>query len=129
MKTRIMKATIVGIIIVCMTGCCTTGKVVRDGQTYTAEIMSSLLRERAAAKHLRAAAEAAKAAGNVETCKSYARPALLIEAKAQGQAYRALWLGGLNYPKADGSTPKSGEEQEDPGPTGSPADVSTVCGP
>ncbi len=74
------------------------------------------------------AAKAAKAAGDRVKCVAYAKPALLIQAKAQGQAFRALWLAGLNYPKADGSIPKSGEEQADPGPTGVPASVDTVCG-
>ena len=110
-------------------GGCVGGKIIRDGQTYTAEVISGLLREQAAAKVLLEAAAAAKAAGNVETCAKLAKPALLIEAKANGQAYRALWLAGLNYPKADGSVPAEGEKQADPGPTGAPADVATVCGP
>ena len=111
-----------------VSGCCTTGKVVRDGQTYTAEVMSSLMREQAAAKRLLDAAKAAKAAGDKAKCEAYAKPALLIEAKAKGQAYRALWLADLPYPKADGSIPKAGEKQEDPGPTGVPDDVAKVCG-
>jgi hypothetical protein len=122
-----LKATIV-VIILALTVGCTTGKIVRDSQTYTAEVMSGLLREKLAAKHLLEAAKAAKAAGDTAKCEAYAKPALLIQAKAQGQAFRALWLAGLNYPKADGSIPKSGEEQADPGPTGSVASVATVCG-
>lgn len=122
-----LKATIVAIILVTVGGC-VTGKIVRDSQTYTAEVMSGLLREKLAAKHLLEAAKAAKAAGDRAKCVAYAKPALLIQAKAQGQAFRALWLAGLNYPKADGSIPKSGEEQADPGPTGVPASVDTVCG-
>ncbi len=125
---KLIKATIVATSIVLVTGCCTAGKVVRDGQTYTAEVMAGLMREQAAAKSLREAATKAKDAGDRAACEGYARTALLIEAKARGQAYRALWLAGLPYPKPDGSVPKKGEEQQDPGPSPKPADVGTVCG-
>ena len=120
--------TILMIVALAATTGCITGKVVRDGKTYTAETVASLMRQQAAAKQLRAAAEAAKAAGDNEACVSYARVALLIEAKAKPQAYRALWLADLNYPNADGSIPESGTEQPDPGPAPTPADPSTICG-
>lgn len=125
MRRLILLLMVVG--LVSTTGCI-TGKVVRDGKTYMAETVASLLREKAAAKQLRAAAIAAKVAGDNDTCKRYARIALLIEAKAQPQAYRALWLADLNYPNADGSIPESGTKQPDPGVSGSPEAVSTVCG-
>ena len=116
-----------GILIAFGSGCATTD-VVRDGKTYTAEIVASLLRQNAAAKELKVAAIASKELGDNKACERYARPALLIEAKAQAQAYRALWLAGLPYPKADGSIPEDGEEQDDPGVAPSPEPVSTLCG-
>ena len=122
------KTTIVGAIMVALLGgCCLKGKVARDAKTYTAEVFANLLRQKAAAKMLLKAAEAAKAAGDAEACKGYARPALVIEAKAQGQAYRSLWLASLPYPLENGTIPDEGVKQDDPGVTGSPRAVTEVC--
>ena len=111
-------------------GCATVPKkVVRDTQTYTAEILAGLAREQAAAEALVVAAELARSAGDEELCREYYAPALLIEVKAEPQAYRALWLAGLPYPLADGSLPAPGTEQEDPGPAGKVEDqiVASWC--
>jgi hypothetical protein len=119
---------VVAIMVALLGGCCLTGKVARDAKTYTAEVFGNLLRQKAAAKMLFEAAEAAKAAGDVEACQGYARPALVIEAKAQGQAYRSLWLASLPYPLEDGTIPAEGVKQDDPGVTGSPRAMVEVCG-
>jgi hypothetical protein len=120
------KTTIVGVIgVALLSGCCLTGKVARDAKTYTAEVFANLLRQKAAAKMLFKAAEAAD---DDKVCAAYARPALLIEAKAQGQAYRSLWLASLPYPLKDGTIPAEGVKQPDPGAPGPPRAVSEVCG-
>lgn len=93
--------------------------VVRDSATYTTEIYASVARQTEAASALLIAAEAAREAGDLEACARYAEPALLIQASAEAQGYRALWLAGLAYPGGDGT---------DPGVAPDPDPVSTVCG-
>ena len=97
-------------------GCATVPKrVIRDTQVYTLEILAGLQREQEAAQSLFEAADAARDNGDQPTCRIYVQPALVIQAKAKPQAYRALWLAGLPYPNADGSLPEPGETQPDPG--------------
>jgi len=91
-------------------------RVIRDTNTYTAEILAGLQREQEAATALFAAADKAMAAGEEESCREYAKPAILIQAKAKAQAYRALYLAGLPYPLPDGSLPDPKATQPDPGP-------------
>lgn len=90
-------------------------KIVRDSQTYTLEILAGLQREKDASEALFEAADAARDAGHEEACRLYVHPALVIKAKSQPQAYRALWLASLPYPNADGSLPSPKDEQPDPG--------------
>ena len=97
-------------------------KVLRDPATFQAETMASLARQQEAATAL---LQAAIEAPDEATCAAYAEPALLIKAKAQPQAYRALWLAGLPYPTSDGSEPP--DEQEDPGVGPEPDAVASVC--
>ena len=105
----------VGILL--FVSCATIPKrVIRDTNTYTAEILAGLQREQEAATALFAAADRALAAGEEESCREYAGPALLIQTKAQPQAHRALYLAGLPYPLADGSLPDPKDAQPDPGP-------------
>ena len=110
-----------------VTSCCLFGKVSRDGATYTAEVISSLKRQEYAAIELIRAATISNGVGNFESCSRYAGPALLIEAKARHQAYRALWLAGLPYPYEDGTLPDEGEEQPDPGASPDPEPVTSIC--
>ena len=93
-------------------------RVVRDTQTYTAEILAGLAREHAAAELLVDAAEQARTGGDEARCRTYYATAHLIDVKAQAQAYRALWLAVVPYPLPDGSLPAAEEEQGDPGPGG-----------
>ena len=92
-------------------GCASVPKrVVRDSSTYTAEILSSLQREREASAALHRAA----ALVPLDECAEVIAPALLIDAAAQRQAYAALWLAGLPYPLEDGSIPDPKAVQADP---------------
>jgi Flp pilus assembly protein TadD len=111
-------------------GCATVPKrVVRDSQTYTAEVLSSLARETEAKGALLIAADFAIEAGDETACLVYAETALTIEAYAENQAYRALWLAGLPYPTSDGVMPLDlSEEQEDPGMPPAPRDPIDFCG-
>jgi len=126
MKSRILTWATIVVSIIAITGCCGSGKVVRDSKTYAAEVMASMLRERSASQRLMEGALAAKARGDNTACERLAAPAMVIQAKAQRQAYRALWLAGLPYPAADGSV-SSGAEQADPGPSPAPKSVDSVC--
>ena len=114
-------------LILVFCGCPSPGTVTRDADTYVAEILAGLARESEAADALMLAAESALEAHDSELCAVYAGPALLIEAKARPQAYRALWLAGIVYPEADGTIPPEGTEQADPGPSGSVESVMSVC--
>ena len=122
---------IVATLSVALASCTTIPKrVVRDSQTYIAEILAGLEREQAAADELAVAAAAARDAGDESACMAHYSVAHLIMVKAQPQAYRALWLGGLPYPLEDGSLPDPKQEQEDPGPAPAldTAAVNTFCG-
>jgi len=124
---KITSLIIMGMITTFLSSCAFFGKVTRDNNTYTAEIISSLKRQEFAALELFRAASVADGVGNFESCSRYAGPALLIEAKAKAQAYRALWLAGLPYPKDDGTLPEEGESQPDPGVAPAPKPVTSVC--
>ena len=103
-------------IVALLLACGTLPKRInRDTQTYTVEIFAGLQREEKAAEALLKAASAAAKRGDLEACEDYAAPALLIQTKAQKQAYRALWLAGLPYPNKDGSVPDPKVKQPDPG--------------
>jgi hypothetical protein len=105
-------------------GCATVPKrVVRDSSTYTAEVLASLARQEEAAAALLDAAHLVP----VEHCQATVAPALLIEATAQRQAYRALWLAGLPYPLEDGSLPDPKTPQEDPGGAAIVVDAEAYC--
>lgn len=103
-------------------------QVVRDGTTYTIEIIAALARQEEAATALFAAASEAKLRGDLTACEQYAAPALLIESSAKPQAYRALWLAGLSYPDAEGRFPKQGTKQLDPGMPKPARAIEEVCG-
>jgi hypothetical protein len=105
------------IALLVLSGC--VRHIVRNEATYTAEIYASIARQNEAADALIVAAEAARDAGDTAACARYAEPALLIQASAEIQGYRALWLAGLPYPGGDG---------EDPGAIPDPEPVSSVCG-
>jgi len=107
-------------------GCAHT-RISRERDTYTAEVFAGLQRERAAADALMLAAEAALQADDIPACRAYSEPALVIQAKAQPQAFRALWLAGIAYPLEDGSLPEEGVEQEDPGAAPPVLSVDEVC--
>lgn len=100
--------------------------VIRDAETFVAEHASSLARETEAADRLLDAATFALMNGDEDRCVLYAETALLIEAKAQPQHYRALWLAGLPYPSGD-YVPPLGTEQPDPGAAPAPEDPETIC--
>ena len=121
-----MKPLILTLIAVAASGCAHSGSIRRDGPTYAVEVFASLQRQEAAATALLNAASAAAARGDRDACLSYARPALVIQAAAKPQAFRALWLAGLTYPTPDGSKPTG--PQPDPGPAGQPASADTICG-
>ena len=111
-----MRMIVAGILVSLLASCATIPKrVMRDTQTYTVEILAGLQREKDAAEALFEAADAARDAGQEEACRVYVHPALVIQAKSQPQAYRALYLAGLPYPNADGSLPDPKEKQPDPG--------------
>lgn len=95
--------------------------VLRDAVTYRAETLAALERQREAAEMLIRAADAAKADGDLGTCAQMAAPALLIEAYAEGQAYRALWLADLPYPGGPAG------DQPDPGPSATPRKATDYC--
>lgn len=107
---------------------CPAHTVLRDAATFQIETMAALARQEEAAGALRVAAVAALEQGDRASCVLYAEPALLIEAAAQAQAYRALWLAGLPYPTEDGSMPPEGTAQPDPGPSTKAPAASTICG-
>ena len=112
---RHIVACFLGFILIA--GCATLPKrVIRDRDTYIVEILAGLQREQEAATALLSAADAARGLGDEIACRVYAQPALLIQAKAQPQAYRALFLAGLPYPNPDGSLPDPKDTQPDPGP-------------
>lgn len=102
-------------------------QVRRDANTYAAEVLAGLQREKAASASLHSAAQDALNRGASAECLEWVHPALVIDAKAQPQAYRALWLAGLPYPNPDGSLSEPGEEQADPGPSGPTAEPDAVC--
>ena len=103
-------------IVALFFACATVPKRVnRDSQTYTMEVLAGLQRQEDAASALFKAANAAAVRGEKKACEEYAQPALIIQAKAEKQAFRALWLAGLPYPNADGSVPDPKEKQPDPG--------------
>jgi hypothetical protein len=106
---------------------CPKRTVVRDASSFTVETLAALKRQEEAASALLLAAESANEAGDAESCRAYAEPALLIEASARAQAYRALWLAGLPYPAEDGTLPDRGTEQPDPGPAREPDPVTLIC--
>lgn len=109
---------------------CATRYAVRDSTTYATEVAATVARQDEAADALFVAAERAKEAGDWRACAEYAGPALLIEASAQVQANRALWLADLPYPDPEtGEAPPVGTEQPDPGKSPSPRSVVDVCGP
>lgn len=112
-----------------VTGCATVpNRIVRDSQTYSAEIYAGLVREREAAAALIVAAEAALEEGDSEACVTYASAALTIEAYAENAAYRALWLAGLPYPDSNGELPSDpSAEQEDPGAPSAARDAGDFC--
>ncbi len=113
------------IAFVLLAGC--GGKhVVRNASTFQTEVLASLARQEEAASALFAAADKAKAAGDTEACVEYAGPALLIDASAQSQAFRALWLAGLPYP-VDGEMPPTNTKQPDPGPSKPLQDAAAFC--
>lgn len=117
---------VVFLLSLSLSGC--AHRVVRDASSYTAEIVSSLSRQEAAEKALLEAAGAAREAGDFELCVSYATPAFRIQARAEAEAYRALWLADLPYP-VNGELPDPKASQEDPGeaPAFDPGAVESFC--
>lgn len=93
---------------------CAGKTIIRDAGTFRIETEAAIARQVEAAEALREAAEAAAQAGDLEACERFAEPALLIEAAAEVQGRRALFLAGL--------------EDEDPGQSPEPAPTSTICG-
>ncbi len=91
-----------------------TPKIVRNADTFQAEVRAAEARQREAMVALFVAASVAKAAGDQEACEAYATPALQIEAYGSAQADRALWLAGLG-------------PEEDPGPSGPMRDPVVFC--
>ena len=123
-----MRPTITLIILmaasaVVVAGCPKQQTIVRDGDTFTIETLASLARQEEAAAALRFAATEAATNGDMMACTLYAEPALLIEAAARPQAYRALWLAGLPYPGG----PEDGSAQPDPGPAPETENTTTIC--
>jgi len=114
-------------IVVLLVGC-VPKQVRRDATTYTAEIVAGLQREHAAAAQLREAAMYALEHGDNQQCIEWLQPALVIETKAQPQAWRALYLAGLQYPLPNGELPAPDVVQEDPGPAGSVPEIIEDCG-
>jgi len=108
---------------------CGPRRIVRDAATYTAEILAAVERQQEAMDALWIAADEARSAGDLDACRRYAAPALLIEAKARAQGDRALWLAGLPYRKADGTLPEPGEKQPDPGRADALRSLDDVCPP
>ncbi len=105
-------------------------RVVRNTDTYIAEVLSALQRQEAAPATLFSAADQARGVGDVELCEKYLRPALVIEAHAEAQAYRALYLAGLPYPEGSGGIPDQPRNQPDPGPSATidyGAEIQTFC--
>ncbi len=102
-------------------------KVVRDPGTYTVEILAALLRQQEASAALHDAAREARVRGDYDACVMYAEPALLIDASAQAQAYRALWLADLPYP-AGPDMEQHNKTQPDPGPSKAVEPPNTLCG-
>jgi hypothetical protein len=95
-------------------GCATIPKrVQRDSGAYAAEVLAGLAREQDAAAALFEAADNALSAGDVEACRRFVAPALVIQRFAELEAHRALWLAGLPYP-VDGVMPDPRAEQPDP---------------
>ena len=107
-------ALVVALVLIAMvlTACGPT-KVIRDATTFEIETMAALARQAEAATALHLAADRA---GDYAVCVEYAQPALVIDAYAENQAKRALWLAGLS-------------EGADPGPSPAVASVDSVCGP
>lgn len=101
-------------IILVLLGC-GGKKIIRDADTFHVETMAAVARQKEAAVALHAAATAARNAGEWDLCVAYVKPALLIDAYAEAQAARALWLAGLL-------------EGEDPGPSPEPKPATNVCG-
>jgi len=114
------------IVVLLLTGC-PKKTVVRSSASFYVETLAALARQEEAAISLHHAAAEAKSRGDRAACELYAEPALLIDASARAQAHRALWLAGLPYPAANGTTPPRGTKQPDPGPATKPAAVSTLC--
>ena len=123
-----MQRTIMLMMALMMVPACGPKKVVRDASAFRLETMAALARQQEAATALHDAAAQARVRGDRPTCVKYAEPALLIDAAAEAQAYRALWLAELAYPDSSGEFPSDGEDQSDPGAPNPIADVSTVCG-
>lgn len=113
------------LFVLCLPAC-KASQVMRQADTFTVETLAALARQEEAADALLDAADAARAAGDLATCKQYAEPALLISASAELQAHRALWLAGLPYPE-DGEIPPRGTEQPDPGPSNPPKSADAYC--
>lgn len=109
------------LILSLLGGCSGKRSVLRDAQTYQTETMAALARQEEAATELFRAADAAKSVGDVAECQRLVAPALLIEAYARRQAYRALWLADLPYPGA----PATGDG--DPGPSSPPQPAAAYC--
>ena len=117
MDFRILGAVLVWAIIIIGLGAVLAGcpkKVVRDADTFHVEVMAAQARQTEAARALFTAADEALIRGDVEACRLYAAPALVIEAFAVNQAQRALYLAGLI--------------PEDPGPSPEQRPVSAICG-
>ncbi len=122
---RLTLFTLIAALAVGLAGC--PRQIIRDASTYTAEIVASVQRQHEAMNALFIAAETARLDRDLEKCKLYAHPALVIEAKAQAQGDRALWLAGMPYVNPDGSIPEKGEEQPDPGVSPALRDIEEVC--
>lgn len=114
------------VILVLLAGCAKKN-VVRSAGTFTVETLAALKRQEEAAAALHHAATKAKENGDTASCLRYIKPALLIDAAAQKQAYRALWLADLPYPDANGDMPPKGVKQEDPGPSEPQTDPEQFC--
>lgn len=117
MDWRIAGGVGIWLIIIVVVGFALAGcghKIVRDADTFHVEVMAAQARQTEAMRALLEAADAALMRGDREACERYARPALLIEAFAENQAQRALYLAGLI--------------DEDPGPSPTQRPVAAVCG-
>ena len=102
----------IALIAVLFGGC--APKVLRNANTFVVEQIAAEKRQIEAAEVMLEYAERFAAVGDVHSCIKLAGPALLIEAAADRQSSRALYLARLL--------------DEDPGPSPEPRPVTAICG-